>query len=173
MAGLHWRHAWGKHFNTPAPLTTAPLSSKSHSLQGRRKNLMENLLPRSCLLSPTDDAPLLVEEREKENSFTNDQWPIYRSTMTENRALDCLKCDTAKERAVDTVNETLHSSAEEYMTSASVSSALGSPANGERLFVFRDAHEACDSVDVFKRKKKRNFLNLKKGSVAPTNLPWN
>lgn len=130
---------------------------------------MEKLLPRSCLLSPTADAPLLVEE--KEISSTNEQRPICKTTETENRAVDCLKRDAAKERVVDTVSETLHSSAEEYATSASVSSALDSPANGERLFVFRDPRETRDSVDVFKRKRKSNFLNLKKGSVAPTNLP--
>lgn len=172
MTGLHWPHAWGKHFNTPVPLTTAPLSSQSHSFQEKRQNLMEKLLPRSCLLSPGVDAALLVEEKGKEKSFTNVQGPVYKSTMAENGAFDCLKCDTAKERVVDTVDEALHSSAEEHTTPASVSTALGGPADGERLFVFRDAHESPDSVDVFKRKRKRNFLNLKKGSVAPTNLPW-
>lgn len=151
-----------------APLTAAPLSSKSHSLQGKRKGLMEKLLPRSCPLTPADDAALLVEEKEKENSFTNTHWPLYKSTTTENRALDSVKCDAAAERAVDTLNETLHSSAEEHMTSAAVG-----PASGERLFVFRDTHETRDSVEVFKTKRKRNFLNLKKGSVAPANLPWN
>lgn len=158
-------------FTLQSRLTTAPLSSKSHSLHGKRKNLMEKLLPRSFLLGSRDDAPLLVEENGEENSFTRPQWPIYNSPMTENRVFDCQQNDIAKERVLDTVNEGLHSSAEEYMTSASVSTALASPATGERVFVFRDAHESCDSVDVPKRKKKRNFLNLKTGSVAPTNLP--
>ncbi|XP_026204881.1 limbin isoform X2 [Anabas testudineus] len=144
---------------------------ESESFQEKRQNLMEKLLPRSCLLSPGVDAALLVEEKGKEKSFTNAQGPVYKSTMAENGAFDCLKCDTAKERVVDTVDEALHSSAEEHTTPASVSTALGGPADGERLFVFRDAHESPDSVDVFKRKRKRNFLNLKKGSVAPTNLP--
>lgn len=45
------------------------------------------------------------------------------------------------------------------------------PVTGERLFVFRCPPASCDSSDPPTRKKKRNFLNLKKGSVAPTDLP--
>lgn len=124
---------------------------------------MEKLLPRSCIPVPTDVAPLLVEEKRKEDSFT-----IYKSdTVTQQHS------DTAKERLVDKVSETRQSTAEEYTTPASASTALSVPATGERLFVFRDPPESCDCVGAPKRKKKKNFLNLKKGSVAPTNLPWN
>jgi hypothetical protein len=45
------------------------------------------------------------------------------------------------------------------------------PSTGERLFVFRAPPESYDAVDFPRRKKKRNFLNLKKGSVAPTVQP--
>lgn len=71
------------------------------------------------------------------------------------------------------MNETLHSTAKEYATLASASTELNIPAAGERLFVFREPPESCEHVDAPKRKRKRNFLNLKKASVAPTNLPWN
>lgn len=136
---------------------------------------MEKLLPRSCLLLPRDVEPLLVEEKGKSSgggqvdSFTKAQRPMYESTMAENTVKQ-QQTDTAEEKVGDTVNETFHSSAGECMTSASASSALGSPATQERLFVFRDPPETCGSVDVPKRKRKRNFLNLKKGSVAPTNI---
>lgn len=49
--------------------------------------------------------------------------------------------------------------------------ASTTPSTEERLFVFRAPQESHDAVDFPRRKKKRNFLNLKKGSVAPTNPP--
>ena len=127
---------------------------------------MEKLLPRSSLPVPRDVAPLLAEEKGKEDTLTKAQRPIYKSsTVTQQHS------DTAKGRVVDTVNETLHRTAEEHPMPASASTALSVPATGERLFVFRDPPESCDRMDAPKRKRKRNFLNLKKGSVAPTNLP--
>ncbi|CAL8402694.1 unnamed protein product [Arctogadus glacialis] len=42
------------------------------------------------------------------------------------------------------------------------------PSTGERLFVFRAPPESYDGRGFSQKKKKRNFLNLKKGSVAPT-----
>uniref|UniRef100_A0A3P8RZM6 EvC ciliary complex subunit 2 n=1 Tax=Amphiprion percula TaxID=161767 RepID=A0A3P8RZM6_AMPPE len=135
------------------------------TLQEKRQSLMEKLLPRSRLLLPRDAAPLLVEEKRKQDSFTKAQLPIYKSTLPVKQQ----QSDGAKDRVVDTVNAALHGTAEEAMASAC--SALGSAATGERLFVFRDPPESCDTMDVPKRKRKRNFLNLKKGSVAPTNLP--
>ncbi|XP_054473007.1 limbin-like isoform X2 [Anoplopoma fimbria] len=118
---------------------------------------------RSCILAPRDVAPLLVGEKQKEDSFIKAQRPIYKSTVTTD-AVTQQQDDTAKERVVNTVNETLHRTAEEYMMPSSAST-------GERLFVFRDPPESCGSAGAPKRKRKRNFLNLKKGSVAPTNLP--
>ncbi|XP_030585485.1 limbin [Archocentrus centrarchus] len=116
-------------------------------LQEKREGLMEKLLPRSGLVLPGDAAPLLSKEKGKEDSFTKAQQPVFKSALPVKE----LQSDSARERVVDTVK--------------------GSPATGERLFVFQDLPETCDSVDVPKRKRKRNFLNLKKGSVAPTNLP--
>ncbi|XP_070759027.1 limbin-like [Enoplosus armatus] len=143
---------------------------RSHRLQEKRQSLMEKLLPRSRLQLPSDVAPLLVEENGKEDSFTEAQRPIYKSTVTENTVTQ-QHSDTAKERVVDTVRETLHSTAEEDRMETSSSTALSVPATGERLFVFRDPPESCDRVDARKRKRKKNFLNLKKGSVAPADLP--
>ena len=127
---------------------------------------MEKLLPRSRLLAPRDVAPLLVEEKGKQDSSTKAQPPIYNSAVTENTGTRQQQqhSDAAEERVVDTVSETLHSTAEEY-------TLVASGCSGERLFVFRDPPETCGNVGAVKRKRKRNFLNLKKGSVAPTNQP--
>ncbi|XP_034725088.1 limbin-like [Etheostoma cragini] len=138
-------------------------------LQENRQCLMEKLLPRDHPLASGDVAPLLVKEKGKEDSFTEAQRPIHESILTENTVTE-QQNDTAKERFVDTVNETLHSPAEEYMMPTSASGVLGVPATGERLFVFRDQPDSSGSVGAPKRKKKKNFLNLKKGSVAPSNL---
>lgn len=164
MVWLRWPHAWGKRVNTLVLLTKAPLSSKSHRLQEKRQSLMEKLLPRSGLVLQGDTAPLLTKEKGKKNSCSKAQQPLYKSGLPFKEQ----QSDSGREEVVDTVKE-----AEEHTPSASACCAPGSPATGEKLFVFRDPPESCNSVDVPNRKRKRNFLNLKKGSVAPTNLPWN
>ena len=123
---------------------------------------MEKLLPKSSLLLPKDAVPMLAEEKGKEDSIIKVPRPAYASTVPE------------EQNQTDTVNaekEAPRSTAEEYMSPAPACSALGSSATGERLLVFQDPPESCDRVDVPKRKRKRNFLNLKKGSVAPTIHP--
>ncbi|KAJ3603156.1 hypothetical protein NHX12_030899 [Muraenolepis orangiensis] len=50
------------------------------------------------------------------------------------------------------------------------------PSTGERLFVFRapppeEEESRHDAVGLPRRKKKRNFLNMKKSSVAPSSQP--
>lgn len=147
------------HTNMP---TMPSCTVERERLLEKRQSLMEKLLPRSPLLAPRDVAPLLVGEEGKEDTRTKAQRPIDKSTVTEN---------TVGKPLNDTAKETLQSTAEEYMMPASASSVLGVHATGERLFVFRDPPEPCDIVGAPKRKKKRNFLNLKKGSVAPTHLP--
>ncbi|XP_033990959.1 limbin-like isoform X2 [Trematomus bernacchii] len=147
------------HKNMP---TMPSCTVERERLLEKRPSLMEKLLPRSPLLAPRDVTPLLVGEEGKEDSPTKAQRPIDKSTVTEN---------TVSKPLNDTEKETLQSTTEEYMMPASASSVLGVHATGERLFVFRDPSEPCDIVEAPKRKKKRNFLNLKKGSVAPTHLP--
>ncbi|KAK1901980.1 Limbin [Dissostichus eleginoides] len=146
------------HKNMP---TMPSCTVERERLLEKRQSLMEKLLPKSPLLAPRDVAPLLVGEEGKEDSPTKAQRPIDKSTVTEN---------TVSKPLNDTAKETLQSTAEEYMMPASASSVLGVHATGERLFVFNPP-EPCDIVGAPRRKKKRNFLNLKKGSVAPTHLP--
>uniref|UniRef100_A0A8C6NU16 EvC ciliary complex subunit 2 n=1 Tax=Nothobranchius furzeri TaxID=105023 RepID=A0A8C6NU16_NOTFU len=104
--------------------------------------LVEKLLPRSRLLLPRDAG---AGEGGKQDGFTKAKQP-----------------ELVKRLLSDTVREETHDPADENTTSHS--------AFGERLFVFRDPPESRDTENV-PRRKKRNFLNLKKGSVAPTKLP--
>ncbi|KAM4741101.1 limbin-like [Anableps anableps] len=127
-------------------------------LQEKRRSVMEKLLPRSRLLLPRDAGPLLAEDRGKQDVFTNAPQQVLKPTVL----VWQLQSDT-----VDAVKEAAHGPAEECMTSHSAYGALGSPVTGEHLFVFRDLPESNNTVVVPERKKKRNFLNFKKGSVAP------
>uniref|UniRef100_A0A1A8NB02 Ellis van Creveld syndrome 2 n=1 Tax=Nothobranchius pienaari TaxID=704102 RepID=A0A1A8NB02_9TELE len=113
-------------------------TERSLRLQEKRQSLVEKLLPRSRLLLPRDAG---AGEGGKQDGFTKAKQP-----------------ELVKRLLSDTVREETHDPADENTTSHS--------AFGERLFVFRDPPESRDSENV-PRRKKRNFLNLKKGSVAP------
>ncbi|KAM3877935.1 limbin-like [Diretmus argenteus] len=126
-------------------------------LQEKRRSLMEKVFPSPRLQVPRDVAPLLVEEKGKQD--------IFQSAMTENTATQ-LHHDAAIEGAVEAVSEALYSSSAPPTAS---STASGVPAS--RVFVFRVPPGPHDNMDAPRRKRKRNFLNLKKGSVAPSSLP--
>lgn len=116
---------------------------------------MEKLLPRSHLPLQRDLAPL-IGEKGNEDSF-----PINKpSAVTQQRS------DTAEERLMEAVAEPVHGTAD-----GDAPQTPGGPVSGGRLFVFRDPPVLCGRVDAPERKRKKNFLNLKKGSVAPANLP--
>lgn len=63
------------------------------------------------------------------------------------------------------------STAAAYGAPASTGPEAGSPATAGGLFVFRDPPQSRDLAGPPRRKKKRSFLNLKKNTVAPTDLP--
>ncbi|XP_007554287.1 limbin [Poecilia formosa] len=117
-------------------------------LEEKRRSAVEKLLPRSHLLRPRDAG---------------------LSSLTDNRGAQDVLTPAAlvPQLQSDTAEETAHGPAGESVTSDSVCGAAGSLATGERLFVFRDPPESSNSVVIPERKKKRNFLNFKKGSVAP------
>lgn len=100
---------------------------------------------------------MAVAEKRKEDASA-----IYKSEAVTQR-----NNEAASESGEHSVNETPQSEA----AAAAAWTDLNVPAAGERLFVFRCPPESCDSSGPPKRKKKRNFLNLRKGSVAPTDLP--
>ncbi|KAM4613703.1 limbin-like [Polymixia lowei] len=132
-------------------------------LRAKRQSLSEKLFPSLRLQAPRDVAPVLVKEKEEEGG-------LAKPAMTEDTAALQHK-GAATEESVEAVDETLYGSSVALAASASASAILGLPATGERVFVFRVPPESHDNMDTPRRKRKRNFLNLKKGSVAPTTLP--
>lgn len=120
------------------------------------QSLVEKLLPRSRPLRPRDVPPLPVTEKGKRDGFTKARLVLKSAELVKQLQGD----------PVGPVREAEHHPAEENVSSASACSGLGSAA-GERLFVFRDPPESRDSASVPTRKRRKNFLNLKKGSVAP------
>ncbi|CAL8337842.1 unnamed protein product [Lota lota] len=105
--------------------------------------------------------PMLVEENRPEVAALN-QSSVAKNTPSLQRPLST--------QAADTESEALCSSPP---LPINTTQGLPSPTplTGERLFVFRAPPESHDAVDFPRRKKKRNFLNLKKASVAPTVPP--
>lgn len=131
-------------------------------LWAKWQSLTEKLLPRSCESTEREAAALAVAEKTKEGALG-----IYESEAATQR-----NSEAVSESAVHSVNETPQSAAAAAVaTTAPTWTELNIPTTGERLFVFRCPPESCDSSETLKRKKKRNFLNLRKGSVAPTDLP--
>ncbi|XP_012726173.2 limbin [Fundulus heteroclitus] len=124
-------------------------------LQEKMRSMVERLLPRSQVLLPRDGGPLLAEGRGKQDDSVS-------SASKPAALVQQLRSDAA-----DAVKEAVRGPAGRSMASASACSAPGGPAPSERLFVFRDPPESNNTAVIPKRTKKRNFLNLKKGSVAP------
>ncbi|XP_061687713.1 limbin-like isoform X2 [Syngnathoides biaculeatus] len=131
---------------------------RSHSLQEKRQSLMERLLPSSCL-------PLAVKGME--DSFMKQNLPKYKSSVNENRQQHG---ETPNQSNMEQENETLPSSLEEEedMIPTLANVEVICQATGERLFVFRDPPQSHITISSSKKKRKRNFLNLKKGCVTPT-----
>ncbi|XP_061544151.1 limbin-like isoform X3 [Phycodurus eques] len=129
---------------------------RSQRLQEKRQSLMERLLPSSRL-------PLAV--KGKEDSFMKENLPEYNSSISENTQQHG---ETPNQSNMEQGNETLRSSAEEDMIPTSANVEVICQATGERLFVFREPPHSHISICSSKKKRKRNFLNLKKGCVAPT-----
>ncbi|XP_020503588.1 limbin isoform X2 [Labrus bergylta] len=139
-------------------------TAEEERLQEKRRNLVDKLLPRSLHSPPRDVAPLLLKENGKEDSLHEAQQPVYKPPMSEEAVIH-QHGDTAARRVLDSESETTHHAAEGDMM------PLNLPAAGERLFVFRDPPESSDHAGAPSRKRKRNFLNFKRGSVAPSSLP--
>ncbi|XP_077386339.1 limbin-like [Festucalex cinctus] len=129
----------------------------SSRLQERRQSLMERLLPSSRL-------PFAV--KGKEGSFTKEKVPVCsKSAIGENTQQ---YAEAPNQSDMEKGNETLHNLPEEDMIPTSANMEVICQATGERLFVFRDPPQSHISICSPKRKRKRHFLNLKKGCVAPS-----
>lgn len=123
---------------------------------------MGKLLPRSCFPVLKNVAPLLLEDKEKEDGVTVDQSDAVTQQQQQ-------RSSSAKPASVGAGN--VPCAAAEHGTRASTGPHPGSPTTAAKLFVFRDPPQSCDLVEPPRRKTKRNFLNLKKSTVAPTDLP--
>ncbi|XP_041639438.1 limbin-like isoform X2 [Cheilinus undulatus] len=143
-------------------INTPTCAVDTERLQERRQSLLEKLLMRSLRSVPRDAAPLLVKEKGQEDSLHEVQRAIYNLHMPKDWEQHG---DPAKQRVVDRTNDAV------YLTAEGDKMPLNVPAAGERLFVFRDPPEFSGHVGAPTRKRKRNFLNFKKSSVAPSNLP--
>lgn len=172
MTELQPPHAWGTEssFDT-IPLTKAPLSSHSPRLLEKRQSLVEKLFPSPQPEAPRDVIPVLVQEKGREGGLTNTQQPALKPATTGLVSTQQLQ-EAAVAGVVEAGSEPLNSPSVAPAASSSASTALAVPATGERLFVFRVPPEPQGTVASPRRKRKRNFLNLKKGSVAPTKIPW-
>lgn len=117
---------------------------------------MGKLLPRSRFPVLRNVAPPRAEDKEKDDRLTAD-----RSDSS----------NSATQASVDGGSVPgVPGAAAEYGTHASAGLGPSSPATAGKLFVFRDPPQSCDLAGPPRRKRK-NFLNLKKSSVAPTDLP--
>lgn len=127
---------------------------------------MGKLLPRSCFPVLRNVPPLLVEGKGRdggataERSHTDAQQQLRSSSSGGGAALGA---------RVEAGN--VPGAAAEVGTPASAGLEQSFPAMAGKLFVFRDPPLSCDLEEPPRRKKKKNFLNLKKSSVAPTDLP--
>lgn len=123
---------------------------------------MGKLLPRSCFPVLRNVPPLLVEGKGRDGGATAD------------------RCDTVAQQQLRSSSaglgakveaENVPGAAAEVGTPVSSGLEQSFPAMAGKLFVFRDPPQSCDLEEPPRRKKKKNFLNLKKSSVAPTDLP--
>lgn len=122
---------------------------------------MGKLLPRSCFPVVRNVAPLLVEDKENQGALAADRCDTVVQPQQ--------RSSSEREASVDAEN--VAGATAEPGTHASTGPELGFAATAGKLFVFRDPPQSCDLAEPPRRKKKKNFLNLKKSSVAPTDLP--
>ncbi|XP_077582436.1 limbin-like isoform X1 [Stigmatopora nigra] len=128
---------------------------RSHKLQEKRQSLMERLLP-------TFHLPFAV--KKKEDSFMMGTLPRYKSAINENPHKHT---EPPNQSNAEQGNETPQSSAEDMIPTSANMEVIYED-TGERLFVFRDPSQSHISINSHKKKRKRNFLNMKRGYVSPT-----
>lgn len=136
-----------------------------------RQCLLEKLFPNPQGEALQDVMPVLVQEKREKGAVPNTQQPSYKPVLTGMIASEQLK-DSVVISAGGTVDETLFSPCELPGTSCSSNALMDIPTTGERVFVFRIPPEPQGNMAIASRKRKRNFLNLKKCSVSPTDQLW-
>ncbi|KAG7271131.1 hypothetical protein CRUP_020008, partial [Coryphaenoides rupestris] len=142
------------------PLPSASMEQPRPGLQVKRQEIWEKLFnpiapPRASKHLP----PMLVEEQRPETAAALNQSSVAEDILV------------GTQQAAHTDAPDSPPPPPPISPSHGHAHASTTPSTEERLFVFRAPQESHDAVDFPRRKKKRNFLNLKKGSVAPTNPP--
>ncbi|KAL0977809.1 hypothetical protein UPYG_G00161470 [Umbra pygmaea] len=156
-------------------LTTEPVPEQ---FQGKRQSLIERLFISPRLEVPREIMPVLVQEKEKQevNSLAPQQ-PTPKPVATGTSRT------TALEKLQDSVQlleggEVWEDSETVFDSTAAASLGFTNDAvvldihsTGERLSVIRALPVPQSPAGATHRKKKRNFLNWKKGSVSPMDHP--
>lgn len=122
---------------------------------------MGKLLPRSCFPVLRNVPPLLVDGKGRDGGATAGRCDTVAQQLRSSSAGMGARVEA----------ENVPGGAAEVGTPASAGLEQSFPAMAGKLFVFRDPPQSCDLEEPPRRKKKKNFLNLKKSSVAPTDLP--
>lgn len=124
---------------------------------------MGKLLPRSCFPALRNVPPLLVDGKGRDGGAAADR--------SDTDAQQQLRSSSSAALGAGVQAENVPAAAAEVGTPASAGLEQSFPAMAGKLFVFRDPPLSRDLEEPPRRKKKKNFLNLKKSSVAPTDLP--
>ncbi|KAJ7999661.1 hypothetical protein DPEC_G00196720 [Dallia pectoralis] len=148
-----------------------------NQFQGRRPSLLEKLFVNTRPEAPRENTQVLVQEKEGNTILTaqpHTPKPVATGTIQ----------TEASEQPRDSVvnlaggasnvhsDTVLDSTSARPCGSADDSAVTDVSCAGERVFVFRappDPESTAGATD--RKRRKRNFLNLKKGSVAPLDQP--
>ncbi|KAM9523834.1 uncharacterized protein ACWYII_043332 isoform 1-T3 [Salvelinus alpinus] len=153
-----------------------------NQFQDKRKSLLERLFLKPRPEAPRDVIQVLVQEKGREGVLrpTPQQLtpkPVatgMSQTTTSEQLQDFVLISVGGGVEVDSETVFDSTTAAEHSTSDLGNDAvvLDIPTTGERVFVFRTPLEPQNTTGATNRKRtKRNFLNLKNGSVAPTDQP--
>uniref|UniRef100_A0A8C7G6X7 EvC ciliary complex subunit 2 n=1 Tax=Oncorhynchus kisutch TaxID=8019 RepID=A0A8C7G6X7_ONCKI len=147
-----------------------------HWFQEKRQSLLERLFLNPRPEARRDVMQVLVQEKGREGVVAIPK-PVATGTsqtISSEQLQDSVQISVGGGGEVDSETVFVSTTAAGPSTSGLANNAvvLDIPTTGERVFVFRVLPEPQNTTGSTNRKrKKRNFLNLKKGSVAPTDQP--
>ncbi|XP_029538343.1 limbin isoform X1 [Oncorhynchus nerka] len=147
-----------------------------NQFQEKRQSLLERLFLNPRPEARRDVMQVLVQEKGREGVVAIPK-PVATGTsqtISSEQLQDSVQISVGGGGEVDSETVFVSTTAAVPSTSGLANNAvvLDIPTMGERVFVFRVLPEPQNTAGSTNRKrKKRNFLNLKKGSVAPTDQP--
>ncbi|XP_019911278.2 limbin [Esox lucius] len=154
---------------------------EQNQFQEKRQSLLERLFMNPRPEAPRDIMPVLVQEKGREGAtlLTPQQLaskPVVtgtsRTPASEQLQDSVLISVGGASVNSETVFDSQRTTAASTFGSASGAVMVDIPTTGERVFVFRSPPDPLSTQGTTDcKRKKRNFLNLKKGSVAPMDRP--